>query len=196
MLSDYCDDRLTDKNSIHSYIDLYQELFASKRETATHVLEVGIGPKEHLNGGSISMWTDFFYKAEVHAVDIINIDKVNPNLIGHPRIHLHTSNDAYNVNFFKNTFLSKKHMFDIVLDDGPHTLESMLVFLKLYSRLMKPNGILAIEDVQDIEWIDKLREATPKALLPYVETYDRRDVKGRYDDIVFVINKNKVLPPN
>jgi hypothetical protein len=27
-----------------------------------------------------------------------------------------------------------------------------------------------------------------------VEIYDRREVKGRYDDIVFVINRTKVLP--
>ena len=196
MLSDYCDDRLTDKNSTHSYIDLYQDLFGSKKESATHILEIGIGPTAHMNGGSISMWADFFTKAHIHAVDIISIDKVNPNIIGHPRIHLHTSNDAYNINLFKNTFLSKNLVFDILLDDGPHTLESMIVFVKLYTRVMKHDGILAIEDVQDIEWIDKLREVTPRELLPYVEVYDRRDVKGRYDDIVFVINKNKKLPPN
>jgi cephalosporin hydroxylase len=196
MLSDYYDDRLSDKDTLHSYLDLYQELFASKRETATHILEIGIGPNEHMNGGSISMWANFFYKADIHAVDIILIDKVNPNIISHPRIYLHTSNDAYNGHFFKNTFLSKKNTFDIILDDGPHTLASMVAFIQMYHRLMKPDGILLIEDVQDIEWIDRLREATPRALLPYVEVYDRRGVKGRYDDIVYVINKNKVLPPN
>ena len=193
MLSDYCDDRLTDKNTLHSYIDLYQQLFESKRETATHVLEIGIGPAIHMNGGSIKMWADYFYKAQVHAADIIHIDNVNPTLISHPRIHLHTSNDAYNVNFYKNTFLSKNLTFDMMLDDGPHTLDSMCSFVKMYSRLLKHDGILAIEDVQDIEWIETLREHTPLALRPYIEVYDRRAVKGRYDDIVFVINCSKPL---
>jgi len=193
MLSDYCDDRLTDKNTTHSYIDLYQELFESKRETALHILEIGIGPAVYMNGGSIKMWTDYFYKAHVHAVDIIPIDHVNPSLISHPRIHFHTANDAYNINFFKNTFLSKNLVFDILLDDGPHTLESMIQFVKLYSRVMKHNAILAIEDVQDIEWTDVLRQNTPPALQPYIEVYDRRGQKNRYDDIVFVINTNKVI---
>ena len=191
MLSDYCDDRLTDKNTVHSYIPLYQTLFESKRDTATHVLEIGIGPAAHMNGGSIKMWTEYFYKAQIHAIDIIPIDQVNPALISHPRIHFHTSNDAYNINFFKNNFLSKNLLFDILVDDGPHTLESNVTFLKVYSRIMKHDGILVIEDVQHIEWIDILRQNTPDALKPYIEVYDRRGEKGRCDDIVFVINASK-----
>lgn len=196
MLSDYYDDRLTDKNSIHSYIDLYQELFQSKKETATHILEIGIGPTVHMNGGSIKMWADYFYKADVHAVDVTPIDNVNPSIISHPRIHLHTSNDAYNLNFFKNTFLSKNMTFDILLDDGPHTLESMITFVKMYHRLLKHNGILVIEDIQDIGWTNTLRDNTPAELKPYIEVYDRRGIKDRYDDIVFVINLSKDLKHN
>ena len=190
MLSDYCDNHFTDKNTTHSYIDLYQTLFSSKKDTATHILEVGIGPWQP-NGGSIKMWVNYFTKADVHAVDIISIDKVNPDICDHPRIHLHTSNDAYNERFFTSTFLNKGMKFDMMLDDGPHTLDSMVKFIKLYSQVMKADGILAIEDVQDIKWIDTLRETTPDDLKPFIEVYDRREVKGRYDDIVFVINKSK-----
>jgi hypothetical protein len=32
----------TDKNTVHSYLELYQKLLESKKETARHVLEVGI----------------------------------------------------------------------------------------------------------------------------------------------------------
>jgi len=35
-----------------------------------------------------------------------------------------------------------------MLDDGPHTLESMKQFIKLYSQIMTDDGILIIEDVQ------------------------------------------------
>ena len=190
MLSDYCDNQFTDKNTVHSYIDLYQTLFSSKKDTATHILEVGIGPWQP-NGGSIKMWANYFTKADIHAVDIISINDVNPDICNHPRIHLHTSNDAYNARFFTTTFLNKGMKFDMMLDDGPHTLESMVKFINLYSQLIKPDGILAIEDVQDIKWIDTLRESTPDELKPFIEVYDRREVKGRYDDIVFVINKSK-----
>lgn len=54
-LINYCDDRLTDKNTSHSYVEVYEKLFAAKKESATHVLEVGIGSIPHWNGGSIKM---------------------------------------------------------------------------------------------------------------------------------------------
>ena len=37
-----------------------------------------------------------------------------------------------------------------MLDDGPHTLDSMKAFIKLYSQI--------ISDVQSIDWIDILKE--------------------------------------
>ena len=192
MLTDYCDNNFTDKNTTHSYIDLYQTLFESKKESATHILEIGIGPTPHANGGSIMMWADYFTNANIYSTDIISIDAVRSALIVHPRIHLYTSNNAYNANFVKSAFLSKNIQLDMMLDDGPHTLESMIDFIQLYSPLMKADGILAIEDLQNIRWIDTLKAVTPDALKPFIQVYDRQQVKGRYDDIVFVINKSVI----
>jgi cephalosporin hydroxylase len=183
-----CDDSLTDKNTLHSYIELYEELFNKKKDTATHILEVGIGPCIP-NGGSIILWSEYFKNADIHTIDIISFQEINQTLYNHPRIYIHI-NDAYNYNFFQNTFLSKTPRYDIVIDDGPHTLESMVSFIQMYSRILKEDGILVIEDVQSIEWIPVLKACTPIELKPYVQVYDRRNLKGRYDDIVFVINKS------
>ena len=190
MLSDCCDNGLTDKNTIHSYLPVYEALFEKKKESATRVLEIGIGPTPHQNGGSIRMWSLYFSNADIHTCDIIPLDHVHSCLINHPRIFLHTSNDAYNPSFLTTTFTSKQLMFDIMIDDGPHTLESMVSFIQMYLPLLKEDGILVVEDVQDIKWIDQLRAVTPDAYRSYIEVYDRRDVKGRYDDIMFVINKS------
>lgn len=190
-LVELVDNNLTDKNTIHSYLDLYEELLNHKKNTATHILEIGIGPIPEHNGGSIKLWADYFKNANVHAIDIIPIDKVWSPLVTHPRVFLHTQNDGYNVKFFQNTFYTKEDRFDLILDDGPHTLESMETFIKLYSSILKKDGILIIEDIQDINWISALTDATPEYLKCYIEVYDRRDIKGRYDDIVFVINKSR-----
>ena len=191
MLTNCCDNGLTDKNTIHSYLPVYEMLFAPKRLTATNVLEIGIGPIPHQNGGSIRMWHLYFINADIHACDIIHINDVHPCIVDVPRIHLYTSTDAYTYALTVNAFLMKNIQFDIVLDDGPHTLPSMVEFINLYLPLLKYDGILAIEDVQDITWINDLRAVTPDELKPYIEVYDRRSVKGRYDDIIFVINKYK-----
>ena len=50
MLTDFCDNGLTDKNTVHSYLPVYEMLFAPKRLTATDVLEIGIGPAPRENG--------------------------------------------------------------------------------------------------------------------------------------------------
>jgi len=188
ILPDLCDIGLTDKHTVHSYLPQYEALFERKRFSATHVLEIGIGPIPHMNGGSIRMWSLYFTNAQIHTCDIIPIQDVHRCLLNHPRIHLHTSNNAYNLDFVRSTFTSKNITFDIVIDDGPHTLQSMIDFIHLYLPLMKRDGILVIEDVQDIAWIDTLRAATPLAYQQYIQVYDRREVKGRYDDIMFVID--------
>jgi hypothetical protein len=80
-----------------------------------------------------------------------------------------------------------------MLDDGPHTLESMKSFIKLYSQLMTDDGILIIEDVQEWDWIDILKNEVPEDLKQFIKVYDLRPNKGRYDDIVFSIDKSNDL---
>lgn len=182
-LVDLVDNTHTDKNTTHSYLSLYQQLLQSKKETATHVLEVGIQC-----GGSIKLWKDFFTNATVVGVDIMKKEGVWEE-IRHDRIQLYTERDAYETDFFVSTFLEKESRFDFLLDDGPHTLDSMVRFIQLYSQVMKEDGILIIEDVQAWEWMDILRQAVPDSLKMYVRIYDLRSVKGRYDDLVFTIDR-------
>ena len=191
MLTELIDNSRTDKNTTHSYIDLYQKLLESKKESARNVLEIGIGPHTHDDGGSIKLWHDFFINATVYALDIKPFNEVWDNIKNNDRIILYTDTDAYNETFFKEKFLDKNIKIDFMLDDGPHTLESMKQFINLYSQVMADDGILIIEDVQAWDWIEKLKEATPEHLKEYIETYDLRNIKRRYDDIVFVINKSK-----
>jgi hypothetical protein len=174
----------TDKNTTHSYLPLYQALLINKKETAKNVLEVGI-----CEGGSIKLWNDFFTNATVYGLDIMHINNVWSDIKNKNKIILHTSTDAYDNNFFTNNFLNKDIKFDFMLDDGPHTLESMKNFINLYSQIMTDDGILIIEDVQSWDWIDILSNEVPESLKKFIKVYDLRNVKNRYDDIVFTIDK-------
>jgi hypothetical protein len=180
----------TDKNTTHSYLPLYQVLLQSKKETARNVLEIGIGDFGKKNGGSIKLWRDFFTNATIYGLDILPIENVLDELINDNRVILYTSVDAYDANFFINNFLTKNIKFDFMLDDGPHTLESMLLFINMYSQIMADDGILIIEDVQAWEWIEILKNQVPEHLKQYIKVYDLRYLKGRYDDIVFTIDKS------
>jgi hypothetical protein len=188
-LIDLVDNVHTDKNTTHSYLDLYETLLQTKKYTAKNVLEIGIGyPGD--NGGSIKLWNDYFINANVYALDIIDIKDVWNEIKNKDRIHLTTSCDAYNEENCKILFLNQNIKFDMMLDDGPHSLESMKQYIKLYSQIMTEDGILMIEDVQSIDWIEELKSVVPEYLKKYIQVFDLRHNKGRYDDIVFVINKN------
>lgn len=188
MLKSLVDNTRTDKNTTHSYLDLYESLLSNKRETAKNALEVGIH-----RGGSIKLWYDYFPNAIIHGLDVIHNNSVWDELKNNDRIKLYTSTDAYNKNTFKERFLDKNIKCDFMLDDGPHTLESMIYFITLYSQIMTDDGILIIEDVQKWEWIDILTNTVPESLKQYVKVYDLRANKGRYDDIVFTIDKSSAL---
>jgi cephalosporin hydroxylase len=184
-LVEIADNSRTDKNTVHSYLPLYQQLLIGKKETAKNVLEVGI-----LHGGSIKMWSDFFTNATVYGLDIMHINSVWDEIRNKDNIILHTSTNAYNTDFFVTNFLTKNIKFDFMVDDGPHTLESMKQFIKLYSQIMTDDGILIIEDVQSLDWIHTLKNAVPAHLQPFIKVYDLRQNKNRYDDIVFTIDKS------
>lgn len=181
----------TDKNTTHSYFELYQKLFEPIRKKAKNILEIGIGNFGPKNGGSILLWKLFFKHANIHAVDIISKNRVYDLILKDNKIKTYLETNAYDSKFVDN-FKEKNIFFDVMIDDGPHTFESQLDFIKLYSNLLTDNGILVIEDIQNIEYVKKFIYETPEQLKKYIHVYDLRHIKNRYDDIVFVINKNIV----
>ena len=123
-------------------------------------------------------------------MDILPIDRVMDELLNDDRVILYTSSNAYDNEFFTTQFLNKNIKCDFMLDDGPHTLESMKQFIKLYSQIMTDDGILIIEDVQSWDRIDTLKNEVPDNLKQFIKVYDLRANKNRYDDIVFTIDKS------
>jgi len=84
-LVDIVDNSRTDKNTVHSYLPLYESLLCSKKETATNVLEIGI-----CHGGSIKLWGDYFSKATVYGVDIWKAEQMWGEIVNKPNIKLYT----------------------------------------------------------------------------------------------------------
>jgi hypothetical protein len=184
-LIELIDNSRTDKNTTHSYLEKYEALFYNKKVTALNVLEIGVQ-----DGGSIKLWHDYFPNATVYGLDIRKIRDMWNDLKNKPRIKLGCF-DAYDKTFFDNQITTLNTKFDILIDDGPHTLESMFFFIDNYCKVLSHDGILVIEDVQSIDWINELKMRVPKDLQEFIEIYDLRINKKRYDDIMFVINKNK-----
>lgn len=187
-LVELADNSRTDKNTLHHYLPVYDDLLASIKDSAVNVLEIGIA-----DGGSIKLWHDYFVNATIHGIDCMLLERVWDELKYKERIKLYTSSalnvkkvDAYDPQWVKSTFAGKT--FDFMLDDGPHTFESQVAFINLYLPLLARGGILIIEDIADFDYLAKF-----KALVPSngysVRMYDMRNEKCRYDDIVFVVSR-------
>lgn len=167
----------TDKNTTHSYIESYEGLFKKFKDRKINFLEIGI----HY-GGSIILWQEFFKNSKLDFVDIVN--NINPNIFAKisNNCKLHFV-DAYSDENVKVITDNKK--YDIMIDDGPHTLESQMSFIEKYLPYLNVGGVMVIEDVQNISHVDNFIE-----LLPEGYTYkvlDLRNIKNRYDDILFVV---------
>jgi cephalosporin hydroxylase len=167
------DNSLTDKNTAHSYIPVYEKLFSPFRETCKNVLEVGV-----YYGGSVKLWNDYFPNANVYAFDL-DLSR-NQYHTKSPRVHIMQS-DAYQLNIVK---AFQPATFDFVMDDGWHTLDSMCKFAALYNRLVRPGGYLIIEDLQHVEWGDTIKMYLPDTFS--CEVVDLSKNKGRPDDILFI----------
>lgn len=185
-LEDLVDNDKTDKNTTHSYLDIYQDLLGHRQESAKNIIEIGIDM-----GGSIKLWYDYFTNATIHAVEIRSAECIWDELKNKERIIIHSSFDAYDKGLFESTFIDNNIKFDIIIDDGAHTLNSVKKVIQLYTKVMTDDGILIIEDIQSSVWLRVLSDETPTHLKPFISTYDLRYKKKRYDDLLFVIDKSE-----
>ena len=67
----------TDKNTFHSYMKTYEDLFSKYDNIPVSLLEIGVW-----GGGSMKMWKDFFAEGSlIHGVDLY------PNQHNWPKYH-------------------------------------------------------------------------------------------------------------
>lgn len=129
-------DHDTDKQWRHQYGEVYDTLLARHRGSARKVLELGVD-----KGGSLLAWLEAFPAAEVCGVDI------ERSSVAAPRLTVLRA-EAYVPSFVS----SLPGGWDVIVDDGPHTLESMQFVAAHYAPKLAPHGTLVIEDVQAAMW--------------------------------------------
>lgn len=155
-------DQRTDKFDL-GYVDtFYDKLFCPIQDNVSNVLEIGIQ-----YGYSLVLWRDFFPNAIVFGVDT---DAAAYQMSNEPRI-VPMYKDAYSHEF---TNQLQDNYFDIVIDDGPHTFDSMVFFLDNYLNKVKPGGYLILEDIIDRSWTPRLVERLTHQYIDHATVYDMR----------------------
>jgi predicted O-methyltransferase YrrM len=136
-LTRIADNYKTDKGALqHHYTQLYECLFSPMRLSAKKIFEIGV-----LEGASLKMFAEYFPSAAVYGIDIKDTSHLNSE-----RIKTFIADQANRTQL--NSFIAKYgNDFDIILDDGGHSMEQQQVSLAFLFKDVKPGGYYVLEDV-------------------------------------------------
>ncbi|WP_270887069.1 class I SAM-dependent methyltransferase [Pedococcus sp. 5OH_020] len=157
-LTDLAKVHKTDKWGLHRYTPHYEERLKHLRDKEFTLLEIGIGgfKKERSGGKSLRMWRDYFPRATIVGLDII--DK---SYVASERIEVYTGSQT-DPELLQR--IADEHPdLKVVVDDGSHVPEHVRTTFAVLFPLLPPGGIYAIEDTQTSYWPDWGGQVDPKA---------------------------------
>lgn len=127
----------TDKGiTIHHYTEVYELFFSPLKWTATKIFEIGIA-----GGGSLEMWRDYFPKATIYGIDIVPKTELDSDRV---KTFVADQADRSQLASFIDRFGG---YFDIIIDDGGHTMDQQQISLGFLFKYLRPGGYYVIEDV-------------------------------------------------
>ena len=137
----------------HAYAYIYEQLFYDKKFEIKTVFECGIGSnnesipfsmtKSGKPGASLFAWRDYFPNATIYGADID--DKIE---IKEDRIitgYMDQTNPETIDKYFAEVCQDKN--FDIMIDDGCHTVDANICLFENAFKHLNKNGIYVIEDI-------------------------------------------------
>lgn len=126
--------RLIDKWT--HYFEVYDREFNRFRNKRIRMLEIGV-----FSGGSLQMWKDYFgSQAEIIGVDI------NPKCKDYEEDQITVEIGSQEDPGFLNYLMEKYGCFDIVLDDGGHTMRQQIISFQMLFPAVSNGGIYLCED--------------------------------------------------
>jgi hypothetical protein len=142
----------------HSYSPEYYNLLKENRETFKNILEIGIGTKEIMGslcgpnykaGASLRAWQEFFPNAKIFGADIAKEVLFNDGNISCFYTDQSDSKELENtISEIKNKVNDQKLTFDLILDDGSHIFEHMMLTFKTLGKYVSLGGLYIIEDIK------------------------------------------------
>jgi hypothetical protein len=142
----------TDKQDTdHNYVPIYESILKGKENDKLKILEIGIyRPQQHeqirevgrrLPGASLKTWYDYLPNAEIYGIDLGEFKDVDND-----RIRTFVCNQESKEQL--NELISKIGTdFDIIIDDGGHTMKQHQVTISVLFKHLKSGGVYVIEDL-------------------------------------------------
>lgn len=120
----------------HGYTEIYEHIFYPLKNYPVKICEIGVD-----KGDSLLLWRDYFPKATIYGIDIVDTSMLNSK-----RIKTFVADQA-NRKQLKSFLDEYGGNFDIILDDGGHTMEQQQISFGYLFNYLKPGGYYIIEDV-------------------------------------------------
>lgn len=162
----------------HGYTKIYFDLLKDKRDEVKKVMEIGIW-----KGDSLRMWRDYFPFAQIYGLDnradyLFEADRIKCVLA-----------DQRDKESLLAVISDIGEDFDLIVDDGSHTLADQLLSFKTFFPIIKVGGIYAIEDVF-VETLDMVKETLksynysifPSDIIP--RNYQNTDISYYYNLVI------------
>jgi hypothetical protein len=123
----------TDKSTNHNFTPTYDSHLSELRNNKLRLLEVGIS-----EGPSLKMWEEYFPYGQIIGVDILERSYMNTNRIQTMIVNQENENEL----------LTIPGTFDIIIDDGGHTMYQQQLTLKvLFDSKLQYGGTYILEDL-------------------------------------------------
>lgn len=127
------------------YFDVYETWLSRFKGAGPRILEIGIQ-----NGGSAAMWLEYFGPG----TKVLGID-IDSRCLQHATDDIEiVIGDQGSPEFWENFLVTNSHRFDIVIDDGGHRMQEMILTFMAVSQLVDAGGIYIIEDTHTAYWSD------------------------------------------
>lgn len=170
-LTDFGNHHGTDKANYHEFTEFYEDYFAKKSNP--NILEIGV-----LDGASLKTYVDYFEKkATIVGVDVSQRVKGYSDYpmikIVHGDILLSSTVEAC-----KNAV--EGGLYDIIIDDGGHTMEQQQKALASLWELLKPGGLFIVEDLHTSGMMEYNPEHAPTTLKVLEELNENRIPESKY----------------
>lgn len=169
----------TDKNTSHSYGNVYDQLFKQFKDSPINILEIGIS-----GGYGLLSYVDYFPNAQVYGLDIKDI--CNPTSKQHERIHLQFGNALDS-----QVVQSYSQQFHLIIEDASHYPQDQVQHFSDFAPKLEKGGYYIIEDI-DGKYLEFVKEHVEKKVseLGYtMQILDLRPEKKRFDDILILVKR-------
>lgn len=151
----------------HSYSPKYYDILKEYKNEFNYILEIGVGTKEIMTpisgsdyqiGSSLRGWRDFFINSFVFGLDINKDVLFEDKRIKCFYTDQSKSDSLLNTINEINKFTDKTIHYDLIIDDGSHEVEHMVLTFKTLKEFLRKGGLYIIEDIKlkDLKFFEQL----------------------------------------